>query len=184
MCAIGFARFEVLIQNGANRIDANDLHIWVLLLQIATDTCNRAACADPRHKDINLAGACGILVNVTAGMNLSMREFEEVGTTIADLASDDASVVMGTVIDPDMNDEIRVTVVATGLGQKRPQRKEKPMQIVRTGTDDWPMLNDEDDAERKSAPRGKGREQTNQGEAEQKEFEYLDIPAFLRNQAD
>jgi len=58
------------------------------------------------------------------------------------------------------------------------------MQIVRTGTDDWPMLNDEDDSERKSAPRGKGREQTNQGEAEQKEFEYLDIPAFLRNQAD
>jgi len=144
----------------------------------------QSAIGSPLLEDINLAGACGILVNVTAGMNLSMREFEEVGTTIADLASDDASVVMGTVIDPDMNDEIRVTVVATGLGQKRPQRKEKPMQIVRTGTDDWPMLNDEDDAERKSAPRGKGREQTNQGEAEQKEFEYLDIPAFLRNQAD
>jgi len=111
----------------------------------------QSAIGSPLLEDINLAGACGILVNVTAGMNLSMREFEEVGTTIADLASDDASVVMGTVIDPDMNDEIRVTVVATGLGQKRPQRKEKPMQIVRTGTDDWPMLNDEDDAERDGA---------------------------------
>jgi len=143
----------------------------------------QSAIGSPLLEDINLAGACGILVNVTAGMNLSMREFEEVGTTIADLASEDASVVMGTVIDPDMNDEIRVTVVATGLGQKRAQRKEKPMQIVRTGTDDLPVFSDEDEPEQRSAPRG-GREQHKQREAEQKEFEYLDIPAFLRNQAD
>ena len=143
----------------------------------------QSAIGSPLLEDINLAGACGILVNVTAGMNLSMREFEEVGTTIADLASEDASVVMGTVIDPDMNDEIRVTVVATGLGQKRAQRKEKPMQIVRTGTDDLPVFSDEEEPEPKSASRG-GREQHKTREAEQKEFEYLDIPAFLRNQAD
>jgi len=144
----------------------------------------QSAIGSPLLEDINLAGACGILVNVTAGLNLSMREFEEVGTTIADLASEDASVVMGTVIDPDMNDEIRVTVVATGLGQKRVQRKEKPMQIVRTGTDDMPVFSDEDEPEHKPATRGGGREHQRQREAEQKEFEYLDIPAFLRNQAD
>ena len=144
----------------------------------------QSAIGSPLLEDINLAGACGILVNVTAGMNLSMREFEEVGTTIADLASEDASVVMGTVIDPDMNDEIRVTVVATGLGQKRAQRKEKPMQIVRTGTDDLPVFSDAEETGRKSAPAGDGRETQKAGEAEQKEFEYLDIPAFLRNQAD
>ncbi len=144
----------------------------------------QSAIGSPLLEDIDLAGACGILVNVTAGMNLSMREFEEVGTTIADLASEDASVVMGTVIDPDMNDEIRVTVVATGLGHKRAQRKEKPMQIVRTGTDDLPVFSDDDEAEHNPVPRGGGREHHKQREAEQKEFEYLDIPAFLRNQAD
>ncbi|HKL49681.1 MAG TPA: cell division protein FtsZ [Wenzhouxiangellaceae bacterium] len=144
----------------------------------------QSAIGSPLLEDINLAGACGILVNVTAGMNLSMREFEEVGSTIADLASEDATVVMGTVIDPDMNDEIRVTVVATGLGQKRMQRKEKPMQIVRTGTDDLPVFSDEEAPEQKSGPRGGSRESQSQREAEQKEFEYLDIPAFLRNQAD
>ena len=145
----------------------------------------QSAIGSPLLEDINLAGACGILVNVTAGMNLSMKEFEEVGTTIADLASEDASVVMGTVIDPDMNDEIRVTVVATGLGQKRPQQKEKPMQIVRTGTDDLPVFS-EDRESQPGAERhhGRGGESPQRGEAEQKEFEYLDIPAFLRNQAD
>jgi len=144
----------------------------------------QSAIGSPLLEDINLAGACGILVNVTAGLNLSMREFEEVGTTIADLASEDASVVMGTVIDPDMNDEIRVTVVATGLGQKRAQRKEKPMQIVRTGTDDAPVFSDDEDQEHTPSARGGGREHQKPREAEQKEFEYLDIPAFLRNQAD
>jgi len=155
----------------------------------------QSAIGSPLLEDINLAGACGILVNVTAGMNLSMREFEEVGSTIADLASEDATVVMGTVIDPDMNDEIRVTVVATGLGHKKPVRKEKPMQIVRTGTDDQPVFSEggEDSGDRGGAgygesrrdgrrdPRRDGRSDSG---AEQKEFEYLDIPAFLRNQAD
>ncbi|MDT8450625.1 MAG: cell division protein FtsZ [Wenzhouxiangellaceae bacterium] len=143
----------------------------------------QSAIGSPLLEDVNLSGACGILVNVTAGMNLSMKEFEEVGTTIADLASEDASVVMGTVIDPDMNDEIRVTVVATGLGQKRARQKEKPMKIVRTGTDDRPVFTEDEEAETAagSAPR---RDARGRGEAEQKEFEYLDIPAFLRNQAD
>ncbi|MEX0916396.1 MAG: cell division protein FtsZ, partial [Wenzhouxiangellaceae bacterium] len=97
---------------------------------------------------------------------------------------EDASVVMGTVIDPDMNDEIRVTVVATGLGRKRAQAKEKPMQIVRTGTDDLPIFSDEEEPERKSGNRHRSHDSQQRKEAEQKEFEYLDIPAFLRNQAD
>jgi len=155
----------------------------------------QSAIGSPLLEDINLAGACGILVNVTAGMNLSMREFEEVGTTIADLASEDATVVMGTVIDPDMNDEIRVTVVATGLGHKRIER-EKPMKLVRTGTDDRPVFSEDDDDPQTqrgrtaaaqaggSSSHGAGHERAGRSEAEQKEFDYLDIPAFLRNQAD
>ena len=74
-----------------------------------------AAISSPLLEDINLAGANGILVNVTAGMDLSIGEFQEVGNTIKEFASDDATVVVGTVIDPDMSDRIRVTVVATGL---------------------------------------------------------------------
>jgi len=145
----------------------------------------QSAIGSPLLEDVNLAGACGILVNVTAGMNLSMREFEEVGTTVADLASEDASIVMGTVIDPDMNDEIRVTVVATGLGHKRSAEREKPMKLVRTGTDDRPIFSDDEAGSGEPAPDQRG---TGSGaraaQGEQKEFEYLDIPAFLRNQAD
>ena len=89
-----------------------------------------AAVSSPLLEDINLAGANGILVNVTAGMDLSIGEFQEVGNTVKEFASDDATVVVGTVIDPDMTDRIRVTVVATGLG-KHARNAESPMRIVR-----------------------------------------------------
>ncbi len=74
-----------------------------------------AAVSSPLLEDINLAGAQGILVNVTAGLDLSIGEFEEVGSIVKEYASEDATVVVGTVIDPDMSNQIRVTVVATGL---------------------------------------------------------------------
>ena len=75
-----------------------------------------AAIRSPLLEDVNLQGARGILVNITAGENLSLGEFSEVGDTIEEFASDDATVVVGTVIDPSLKDEMRVTVVATGLG--------------------------------------------------------------------
>jgi cell division protein FtsZ len=133
-------------------------------------------------EDVNLSGACGILVNVTAGMNMTMKEFEEVGTTIADLASDDATVVIGTVIDPDMTDEIRVTVVATGLGDQKPKQQQRPMKVVRTGTDNRAAFRATDEAA--EAPVSDDRRDGNKLYGEQKELDYLDIPAFLRNQAD
>ncbi|RFF28748.1 MULTISPECIES: cell division protein FtsZ [unclassified Wenzhouxiangella] len=147
----------------------------------------QSAIGSPLLEDVDLNGACGILVNVTAGMNLSMKEFEEVGTTVADLASEDATVVIGTVIDPDMNDELRVTVVATGLGSQRPKREERPMEVVRTGTDNRAAFTATEEEQR---AQGTGdRRQSEPGESrklfgEQKEMDYLDIPAFLRNQAD
>src|ERR1022692_5048111 len=76
-----------------------------------------AAVSSPLLEDINLAGAHGILVNVTAGLDLSIGEFEEVGNIVKEYASEDATVVVGTVIDPEMSNQIRVTVVATGLGR-------------------------------------------------------------------
>ena len=75
-----------------------------------------AAIRSPLLEDVDLQGARGILVNITAGIDLSLGEFTEVGDTISEFASADATVVVGTVIDPEMKDELRVTVVATGLG--------------------------------------------------------------------
>jgi cell division protein FtsZ len=139
-----------------------------------------AAVSSPLLEDINLAGANGILVNVTAGMDLSIGEFQEVGATVKEFASDDATVVVGTVIDPDMTDQIRVTVVATGLGQAA-ANAESPMRIVRRP------------AEKPSEPNYQGFEKPTvqrkravgdglEGAGLQEEL--LDIPAFLRRQAD
>src|ERR1700692_4679862 len=86
-----------------------------------------AAISSPLLEDINLSGAQGILVNVTAGMDLSIGEFQEVGNVIKQFASDDATVVVGTVIDPDMANQIRVPVVATGLGKPVPVARPAPL---------------------------------------------------------
>src|SRR5476649_609924 len=86
-----------------------------------------AAISSPLLEDINLAGAQGILVNVTAGMDLSIGEFQEVGNVIKQFASDDATVVVGTVIDPDIANQIRVTVVATGLGKPVARAAPQPL---------------------------------------------------------
>lgn len=139
-----------------------------------------AAISSPLLEDINLAGANGILVNVTAGMDLSIGEFQEVGATVKEFASDDATVVVGTVIDPDMTDQIRVTVVATGLGQAA-ANAESPMRIVRRPTEKPSEPNyhgfDKPTVQRKRAV-GDGLESGGLQE------ELLDIPAFLRRQAD
>jgi cell division protein FtsZ len=138
-----------------------------------------AAVSSPLLEDINLAGANGILVNVTAGMDLSIGEFQEVGNTVKEFASDDATVVVGTVIDPDMTDRIRVTVVATGLGQQA-AAAESPMRIVRrTHAQAEPNYQtlDKPTVQRKRAV-GDGIESGGLQE------ELLDIPAFLRRQAD
>src|SRR5579875_1393067 len=76
-----------------------------------------AAINNPLLENIDLSGACGILVNVTAGPNLTMREFDEIGRVVHDFASEDATVVLGTALDPDLSDDVRVTVVATGLNR-------------------------------------------------------------------
>ncbi len=139
-----------------------------------------AAVSSPLLEDINLAGANGILVNVTAGMDMSIGEFQEVGATVKEFASDDATVVVGTVIDPDMTDQIRVTVVATGLGQAA-ANAESPMRIVRRPAEKASEPNyhglDKPTVQRKRAV-GDGLEGAGLQE------ELLDIPAFLRRQAD
>jgi cell division protein FtsZ len=140
-----------------------------------------AAVSSPLLEDINLSGANGILVNVTAGVDLSIGEFQEVGDTVKQFASEDATCVIGTVIDPEMTDEIRVTVVATGLGQAA-GFAEKPMKIVRKA----PMLKGrEPNYNELEKPAVQRKRAVGDGVTGNDSLEdLLDIPAFLRRQAD
>ena len=139
-----------------------------------------AAIASPLLEDVNLAGARGILVNVTAGMDMSIGEFEEVGTTVKSFASENATVVVGTVIDPEMQGELRVTVVATGLGHSE-QFGEKPVKLVVGKTAEGEV--DYGQLDRPTVIRKKAATEKYSGKSESS-MEYLDIPAFLRRQAD
>ena len=142
----------------------------------------------PLLDDIDLQGARGILVNITAGLDLALGEFAEVGDTIEEFASDEATVVVGTVIDPDMTDELKVTVVATGLGA---QAAKAPLQVVDTAPK--PAVAAETDLEEpdygaleRPAVQRRQRAAASQGAAVAADAgeEYFDIPAFLRRQAD
>jgi cell division protein FtsZ len=161
------------------------------------------AVSSPLLEDINLSGAHGILVNVTAGMDLSIGEFQQVGEIVKQFASEDATVVVGTVIDPELSDEMRVTVVATGLGKPEvaavgraaygrdvptlqkvappvPQAAaEPPMRVVPRRpltAADYAAL-DKPAVQRQRAV-GDGLR------ADVESEDVLDIPAFLRRQAD
>ncbi len=141
-----------------------------------------AAINSPLLEDVNLAGAHGILVNITAGMNLSIGEFEEVGNTVKEFASENATVVVGTVIDPEMSDELRVTVVATGLGREEPY-EEPPMQLVQKR-----VANSDEEVDYKALDRPTVIRNDMSGEQaalkEGTNLDFLDVPAFLRRQAD
>ncbi len=135
-----------------------------------------AAVSSPLLEDVNLSGARGILVNVTAGLDMSVGEFEEVGNSVKEFASDDATVVIGTVIEPEMRDELRVTIVATGLGQ---EKRKQPYKVIKTGTG----TTDYEHLETPTVIRHR-RHGQKEGGATEAAIEYLDIPAFLRKQAD
>ena len=139
-----------------------------------------AAIASPLLEDVNLAGARGILVNVTAGMDMSIGEFEEVGNTVKSFASENATVVVGTVIDPEMQGELRVTVVATGLGQSE-QFGDKPVKLVVDKTAEGQV--DYGQLDRPTVIRNKAATEK-YADSSESSMEYLDIPAFLRRQAD
>ena len=139
-----------------------------------------AAIASPLLEDINLSGARGILVNVTAGMDMSIGEFEEVGNTVKEFASENATVVVGTVIDPEMSGELRVTVVATGLGRESGRTAEQPVKLVIDKTPEGEV--DYQQLDKPAVIRNKvAGERFSQSETG---MDYLDIPAFLRRQAD
>lgn len=150
-----------------------------------------AAIASPLLEDVNLSGARGILVNITAGIDMSIGEFEEVGDVIKQFISDDATVVVGTVIDPDMTEEMRVTVIVTGLGdarqrQQQQQAANKAARLVESrkvdGSLDYQQL-DRPAVIRKQAQAAAAPAAAAKPSSEAlPDVDYLDIPAFLRRQ--
>ncbi len=143
----------------------------------------------PLLEDVDLQGARGILVNITAGLDLALGEFSEVGEKIEELASPEATVVVGTVIDPDMNDEMKVTVVATGLGS---QVSRAPLQVIGSkdsaeadGIADYKELSRRPASTRRKAQAAGGADAAEpESEATSGGGDYFDIPTFLRRQAD
>jgi len=167
-----------------------------------------AAIQNPLLDDVNLAGANGILVNITAGPDFTMAEFDEIGRTVEGFASEDATVVVGTVLDPEMQDEVRVTVVATGLNRatvRQPVRGEyagraefaareparAPVRLVRDATTGLPIDEGFGAADPVAGAVGamglrRGAAAAPAGAPATADLpsDYLDIPAFLRRQAD
>ena len=140
----------------------------------------------PLLDDIDLSGARGILVNITAGLDLSLGEFSEVGSTIEDIASEDATVVVGTVIDPEMTDTLKVTVVATGL---RNLELRPTLATVETATPKRPVATAADYKDYDLPPGRRAVSAPVDGQTAIKiddslDEQLFDVPAFLRRQAD
>jgi cell division protein FtsZ len=164
------------------------------------------AVASPLLDGVDLSGARGVIVNITANRSLKLRETNEVINTIKAFCADDATIIHGTVFDEDMSDNLRVTVVATGIGKRAKPvlvPNQKPATGIRTGTDDAkpavaePVATaqaasnqpgydkyDEPAVWRSGSQRGAGSASNQVKALEEKGVERFDIPAFLRRQAD
>ncbi len=148
-----------------------------------------AAISSPLLEDVDMTGARGVLVNITAGVDMSIGEFEEVGDAIKNIMSESATVVVGTVIDPELRDEVRVTVIVTGLGRK--QQPVAPLTRIpdliknEDGIIDYHSL-EKPAVMRKQAPslvtpmNPASNNSAPQKSSLHHELDYLDIPAFLR----
>ncbi|MFN0040767.1 MAG: cell division protein FtsZ [Burkholderiales bacterium] len=140
------------------------------------------AVSSPLLEDVNLAGARGVLVNITASSSLKMKEVHEVMNTIKGFTAEDATVIVGTVIDENMENRLRVTMVATGLGSAT-SRQQKPLAVVKTGTDNVALEVNYGDLETPAVMRRRSRDAAVEA-MKQSGVDMLDIPAFLRKQAD
>jgi cell division protein FtsZ len=140
-----------------------------------------AAISSPLLEDVNLSGANGILVNVTSDLNLTIGEFSEIGDTIKEFAASDATVIIGSALDQSMKDEVRVTVVATGLGKHASQSS--PMRIIKKDNADNKDASPDYDSLSKPISERKRAVGDDVNDSEANE-DLLNVPAFLRRQAD
>ncbi|PCI61964.1 MAG: cell division protein FtsZ [Methylophilaceae bacterium] len=147
------------------------------------------AVASPLLEDVNLANARGVLVNITASTSFKMKEYYDVMNTIKEFTADDATVIVGTVMDEEIGDKLRVTMVATGLNGAITKREQKPelrvMTTVRDGTTDMPIFVEDQGAEDDAPAVFSQNNRRAQVDAmKMNGVEEYDIPAFLRKQAD
>lgn len=152
------------------------------------------AIANPLLEDVSVSGARGLLVNITSGLDFTLGEFNEVGDVIDQVASEDAKVIIGTSIDEAMSDEIRVTVVATGLEEvasaaNRPEKVTPNLQAVAAKKVEEQQEIEASKAEAEETPQPevvRPKMVVNGGASASVDSNsnYLDIPAFLRRQAD
>ncbi|BAC24348.1 ftsZ [Wigglesworthia glossinidia endosymbiont of Glossina brevipalpis] len=168
MSEMGYAMMGSGISKGDNRAEES----------------SEIAISSPLLEDIDLSGARGVLVNITAGFDLRLDEFEAVGNKVRSFSSDNATVVIGTSLDPSMNDELRVTVVATGIGMdKRPDIK-----LVTNSTSNKNIMDRfgyrYSDKENTMSKNNNEFSKIKNKTKEDLQSDYLEIPAFLRNQAD
>jgi len=136
----------------------------------------------PLLEDIHLSGARGVLVNITASHSMKLREVHEVMNTIRSFTAEDATVIYGSVIDEAIGDALRVTIVATGLGGAAAQRNPVMQVVSRTGTDDPQGAVNYEELDQPTAIRRR-RDVTIEA-MRHSGVDMLDIPAFLRKQAD
>jgi cell division protein FtsZ len=148
------------------------------------------AVKSPLLEEVNLAGARGVLVNITASSGFKMKEYHEVMNTIKEFTADEAMVIVGTVIDDSMEDRLRVTMIATGLGGAVPAVKRPPkIEVVsavldRTGTDNVGVTRHEVNYDKFDQPTVVRSGRTRMAGAGLGSFDASEIPAFLRKQAD
>jgi cell division protein FtsZ len=144
------------------------------------------AVACPLLEDVNIADARGVLVNISASRaSFQLQEMYDVMATIKAFSADSAHPIIGTVYDEELGDQLRVTIIATGLGRP-PVRQQKPLTVVsaKTGTDNQPLEVDYGALEMPAVLRSKRNRDATVEAMRQSGVEMLDIPAFLRKQAD
>lgn len=189
---------ELITRDGLVNVDFADVRtvmsemgMAMMGTGIATGTGRAAEAAEkairsPLLEDVDLQGAKGVLVNITAGLDFTVGEYTQVGEVIHQFASNEATVVIGTVIDPEVTDELRVTVVATGIGAAGAREHLKVVEKLPPKNKDGSI--NYEDLDTPPSMRGRKREEEDVGRRaiskESSTPEYLDIPAFLRRQAD
>ncbi|MBI2312749.1 MAG: cell division protein FtsZ [Betaproteobacteria bacterium] len=143
------------------------------------------AAASPLLEDVNLAGARGVLVNITANADLGLQEVHEAMNTVRTFTAEDATVIFGTVFDDSLGDALRVTIVATGLGNPSVRKQDKPLQVIKTGTDAAAVeVVNYGELDTPTVMRTGRRRDATVEAMKQSGVDVLDIPAFLRKQAD
>ena len=194
---------DLILLDGLINVDFADVRTVMAEMGMAMMGTGEASGADravvaaesavkcPLLEDINLQGAKGILVNITTGYDLTLGEFEDVGNTVREFADEDATIIVGSVFDANLDDQMRVTVVATGLRSTSVQSGPRGLVVDnqpprKAGGDlDYGRLDQPTINRRSTGSSAVGGSTARDMQAcTEAEGDYLDVPAFLRKQAD